>query len=297
MSRNGRHRRPRQAPALLVAAGVAGSAIVIPLLGAGGASAADGSTWDNVAECESGGAWSADLGNGYYGGLQMSQQTWDEFGGGEYASRPDLASRAQQIAVAEKVFEAQGAEAWSSCAAVSGLTEALGDAVSGLTEVPPSSAGSADPEGAASSAPDDGASAYEDEQTPDDAATPSASETPESGVTGSTAGSGADSSGSSSASGGSGGSASPSASASDRADGGADVPTGRHRGAAADESATGGSDKGRASGGGHTSRDAGSGRDESFGDAVSRDIDKAVTEVDNHLSLSSGGDKVVGGWV
>ena len=62
LSGNGRHRRPRQAPALLVAAGVTGSAIAIPLLGATGASAASGTTWDKVAECESGGSWSADTG-------------------------------------------------------------------------------------------------------------------------------------------------------------------------------------------------------------------------------------------
>ncbi|MEV6649358.1 transglycosylase family protein [Streptomyces sp. NPDC051219] len=122
-SGNGRHRRPRQAPALIVAAGVTGSAIAIPLLGATGASAADVSTWDRVAECESGGTWSADLGNGYYGGLQFSQQTWEEFGGLSYAPQADLASRAQQIAVAEKVLAAQGPQAWPSCAGSAGLTQ------------------------------------------------------------------------------------------------------------------------------------------------------------------------------
>ncbi|MCP3820562.1 transglycosylase family protein [Streptomyces sp. A3M-1-3] len=122
-SGNGRHRRPRQAPALVVAAGVTGSALAIPLLGATGASAADASTWDRVAECESGGTWSADLGNGYYGGLQFSQQTWEEFGGLSYAPQADLASRAQQIAVAEKVLAAQGPQAWPSCATTAGLTQ------------------------------------------------------------------------------------------------------------------------------------------------------------------------------
>src|SRR4051794_20203192 len=93
LSGNGRHRRPRQAPALLVAAGVTGSAIAIPLLGASAANAADGTTWDKVAECESGGSWSADTGNGYYGGLQMPQDYWDKYGGLDYASSPDQASR------------------------------------------------------------------------------------------------------------------------------------------------------------------------------------------------------------
>ncbi|MEU5715506.1 transglycosylase family protein [Streptomyces sp. NPDC020403] len=120
-SANGRHRRPRQAPAIVVAAGVTGSAIAIPLLGAGGAHAAEASTWDRVAECESGGTWSADLGNGQYGGLQFSQDTWSAFGGTAYAARADLASRSQQIAVAEKVLDAKGPQAWPSCALISGL--------------------------------------------------------------------------------------------------------------------------------------------------------------------------------
>ncbi|MGW0906765.1 transglycosylase family protein [Streptomyces sp. NPDC002853] len=123
LSGNGRHRRPRQAPALIVAAGVAGSAIAIPLLGATSASAADTATWDKLAECESGGSWSADAGNGYYGGLQLSQQTWEEYGGLDFAPSADQASRSQQISVAEKVLDDQGADAWPSCAPIAGLTE------------------------------------------------------------------------------------------------------------------------------------------------------------------------------
>ncbi|MEV0007300.1 transglycosylase family protein [Streptomyces sp. NPDC047973] len=129
-SATGRHRRPRQAPAIVVAAGVTGSAIAIPLLGAGGAQAAEATTWDNVAECESGGMWSADLGNGYYGGLQLSQETWSAYGGTEYAARADLASRSQQIAVAEKVLDDKGPQAWASCAVISGL--ALDGALPGV---------------------------------------------------------------------------------------------------------------------------------------------------------------------
>lgn len=123
LSGNGRHRRPRQAPALLVAAGVAGSAIAIPLLGASGASAASGTTWDAVAECESGGSWSADTGNGLYGGLQMTQETWEEHGGLDYAPSADQASRSQQIAVAEKILADQGTGAWTTCGLVAGLTQ------------------------------------------------------------------------------------------------------------------------------------------------------------------------------
>ncbi|MFJ9706122.1 transglycosylase family protein [Streptomyces sp. NPDC101234] len=122
LSGNGRHRRPRQAPALLVAAGVTGSAIAIPLLGAASAHAADGTTWDKVANCESGGSWSMDTGNGYYGGLQMSQDDWDKYGGTDYAATPDQASRSQQIAVAEKILAEQGTKPWRTCALLAGLS-------------------------------------------------------------------------------------------------------------------------------------------------------------------------------
>ncbi|MFE0103174.1 transglycosylase family protein [Streptomyces sp. NPDC059009] len=123
LSGNGRHRRPRQAPALVVAAGVAGSAIAIPLLGATSASAADAATWDRLAECESGASWSANEGNGYYGGLQFSQEVWENYGGLDYAPSADQASRSQQIAVGEKVLKDQGPDAWPSCSAVAGLTQ------------------------------------------------------------------------------------------------------------------------------------------------------------------------------
>jgi len=149
-SANGRHRRPRQAPAIVVAAGVTGSAIAIPLLGAAGAHAADANTWDRVAECESGGMWSADLGNGYYGGLQFSQETWSAYGGTTFAERADLASRSQQISVAEKVLDDKGPQAWPSCAVISGLV------VDGsLPGVDPGTAPSTDPTRDLTTAPAD----------------------------------------------------------------------------------------------------------------------------------------------
>ncbi|MFI6008516.1 transglycosylase family protein [Streptomyces sp. NPDC051243] len=140
LSGNGRHRRPRQAPALLVAAGVTGSAIAIPLLGATGASAADGSVWDKVADCESGGSWSADTGNGRYGGLQLTQEDWDKYGGLDYAASPDLASRSQQIAVAQKILADRGVGAWRTCGLLSGLTKESGsvDLDTGVEEDSPS---------------------------------------------------------------------------------------------------------------------------------------------------------------
>jgi peptidoglycan hydrolase CwlO-like protein len=73
--------------------------------------------WNAVAECESGGNWSINTGNGYYGGLQFSPSTWAAFGGTAYAPRADLAAKAQQIAVAEKVLAEQGRGAWPTCGA------------------------------------------------------------------------------------------------------------------------------------------------------------------------------------
>ncbi|MFF8944203.1 transglycosylase family protein [Streptomyces sp. NPDC014864] len=125
---NGRHRRPRQAPAILVAAGVTGSAIALPLLAASGASAAEGTTWDKVAECESGGSWSADNGNGYYGGLQLTQDDWEKYGGVSFAPSADQASRSQQISVAEKILADRGPGAWPTCGLLSGLTKDSGAA-------------------------------------------------------------------------------------------------------------------------------------------------------------------------
>ncbi|MFJ8825732.1 transglycosylase family protein [Streptomyces sp. NPDC102467] len=123
LSGNGRHRRPRQAPALVVAAGVTGSVIAIPLLAATSASAASTTTWDKLAECESGGQWSLNAGTGYFGGLQFSQEMWEQYGGLDYAPSADEASRSQQIAVAEQALKAKGPSAWPSCSLVAGLTQ------------------------------------------------------------------------------------------------------------------------------------------------------------------------------
>ncbi|MET8813707.1 transglycosylase family protein [Streptomyces sp. NPDC004549] len=152
LSGNGRHRRPRQAPALLVAAGVTTSAIAIPLLGAASAHAADGTTWDRVAECESGGSWSANTGNGYYGGLQISQDDWDKYGGDQYAATADQASRSQQISVAEKILAEQGTTHWATCALTAGLTSdsASVDVDTGVADTASPSTGSSDGKDSAS---------------------------------------------------------------------------------------------------------------------------------------------------
>ena len=68
-----------------------------------------------MALCESGGNWSINTGNGYYGGLQFSMSTWSAFGGTAYAPRADLATKSEQIAVAERVLAVQGAGAWPTC--------------------------------------------------------------------------------------------------------------------------------------------------------------------------------------
>ncbi|MFI1969753.1 transglycosylase family protein [Streptomyces cinnamoneus] len=105
----------------MVAAGVTGASIAMPLLAATGANAADADTWDHVAQCESGGVWSANSESGYYGGLMLTQEMWDQNGGTAYAPRPDMASRAQQITVADRILRARGADSWKGCGA--GLTK------------------------------------------------------------------------------------------------------------------------------------------------------------------------------
>ncbi|WP_083976189.1 transglycosylase family protein [Kitasatospora azatica] len=78
-------------------------------------------TWERVADCESDGDWAADTGNGYYGGLQIWPPTWKEAGGLAYAARPDLATRRQQITVAQEILRQQGWPAWAACARDLGL--------------------------------------------------------------------------------------------------------------------------------------------------------------------------------
>lgn len=117
MPLRGRHRRYRPSrvsqASLTVTAGGAG--LALPLISVSGAAAAPLSTWDKVAQCESTGDWNINTGNGYYGGLQFASSTWKAYGGTAYASRADLASKSEQIAVAEKVLRGQGPGAWPVC--------------------------------------------------------------------------------------------------------------------------------------------------------------------------------------
>ncbi|MEV6876718.1 transglycosylase family protein [Amycolatopsis sp. NPDC051128] len=76
----------------------------------------DTSVWDRIAQCESTGNWAINNGNGYYGGLQFDKRTWDAYGGDQYAAYPHQATKAQQIAIAEKVRDARGGySAWPVC--------------------------------------------------------------------------------------------------------------------------------------------------------------------------------------
>jgi nucleoid-associated protein YgaU len=84
-------------------------------MASGTASAATSSEWDAVAQCESGGNWSINTGNGYYGGLQFSASTWAAYGGTQYAATADQATKEQQIAIGEKVLAGQGKGAWPVC--------------------------------------------------------------------------------------------------------------------------------------------------------------------------------------
>lgn len=124
MAVRGRHRRyqPNRINRASLTATAGGVGIAIPLIGTGTAHAADAATWNKVAACESSGNWSVNTGNGYYGGLQFTQSTWAAYGGAKYAARADLATRDEQIAVAERVLDGQGPGAWPTCSERAGLT-------------------------------------------------------------------------------------------------------------------------------------------------------------------------------
>ncbi|MCV7258427.1 transglycosylase family protein [Mycobacterium shimoidei] len=111
---SGRHRKPTNVNVAKIAftgAVIGGGSMAL----AGHASAATDGEWDQVARCESGGNWSINTGNGYQGGLQFNRGTWAAHGGGEFAPSAHLATREQQIAVAERVLATQGRGAWPVC--------------------------------------------------------------------------------------------------------------------------------------------------------------------------------------
>ncbi|MGJ5827378.1 transglycosylase family protein [Streptomyces ossamyceticus] len=307
LSGNGRHRRPRQAPALLVAAGVTGSAIAIPLLGATGASAASGTTWDQVAECESGGSWSADTGNGRYGGLQISQADWENHGGLAYATSPDQASRSQQIAVAERILDDQGVGAWSTCGLLHNLDgdSASADVDTGVAGDSSSSGNSSDSSDSSSSSGNStksSGSSDSGESPESSGSSDSSSRVPE-GSTKADTGAG-DSSESSDSDRADGSQESDSSAEADAKDGDsgnsasgdtpsisddADTGTGRHRGASAEEGVhTDAADsRGDASTGRHASRGGDASREAVDGSYTVRPGDN-LTAIADSLELGGG---------
>lgn len=136
---SGRHRKPTTSSVSSVS--IAKLAFTGAVIGGGSvgmaahAHAATDSEWDTVAACESSGNWSINTGNGYQGGLQFSPSTWLGYGGGEFASAAHLASRDEQIAIAEKVLAVQGRGAWPVCG--SGLSGPTSRAVTASPEEAP----------------------------------------------------------------------------------------------------------------------------------------------------------------
>ncbi|CAM5672321.1 transglycosylase family protein [Streptomyces afghaniensis] len=144
---------------------LAGAALLAPLgllAATGNAAAADSGVWDRIAQCESGGNWHINTGNGYYGGLQFAASTWRAYGGTAYAPTADQASKSQQIAVATKVQRAQGWGAWPTCSAragASGSAPAASAAADPVTSVKPAPAKpSKTPERSTAAHPDRGSS-------------------------------------------------------------------------------------------------------------------------------------------
>ena len=117
---------------------VAGASVAVGSMATAQSASAstNSSVWDRVAACESGGNWSINTGNGFYGGLQFTNQTWNGFGGGKYAPNAHQATKSQQIEIAQKVLQTQGPGAWPVCSQKAGLTKANGGASAGGSTAP-----------------------------------------------------------------------------------------------------------------------------------------------------------------
>lgn len=109
----------------LIKSAVAGGFLATAMSFSPGVANAETLNWEAVAECESGGNWAANTGNGAYGGLQFKQATWEEYGG---VGNPAKASKQQQIAIANKVLAGQGPGAWPKCSRVGGAVPTSGGA-------------------------------------------------------------------------------------------------------------------------------------------------------------------------
>jgi LysM repeat protein len=137
----GRHRKARNRTRT-VGLAAAPLAAAIPFAMTSPAQAATSNTWERLAGCESGGNWNINTGNGYFGGLQFSDGTWDGNGGEKYAPRADLATKGEQMLIAEKVLEARGWSPWPACSSRLGLSraDAQGDPGSASPDASPDKA-------------------------------------------------------------------------------------------------------------------------------------------------------------
>ena len=114
----GHHRAPSTTGRVVRGAAVsvgAAATVATAVASTNAAGASPGHDWSGVAQCESSGNWHINTGNGFYGGLQFDYGTWLAYGGGAYAPRADLASEAQQIAVASRLYAARGSSPWPVC--------------------------------------------------------------------------------------------------------------------------------------------------------------------------------------
>jgi LysM repeat protein len=121
MAQIGKHHARRKSGRIALGIAAVGTAGAAALL-ASPSPASAAVNWDAVAQCESGGNWSINTGNGYYGGLQFSRSTWKAYGGTKYAATANKASKSQQIAIANKVLAGQGIGAWPVCGKKAGST-------------------------------------------------------------------------------------------------------------------------------------------------------------------------------
>ena len=168
----GRHRKPTHSSISVAKIAVTGVVITGGSIGmAAQAQSATDAEWDQVARCESSGNWAINTGNGYHGGLQFAPGTWSGHGGGEFAPVAHLATREEQIAIAEKVLATQGRGAWPVCGrGLSGPTPRT------VTTAPPPAAAAenpVDPSQPPAAALDNPAPAPQDAVAPQDLPMPS----------------------------------------------------------------------------------------------------------------------------
>ena len=106
----------------LISSALVATAAAAPVVAVSAPSnAASVSAWNRLAQCESGGRWHVNTGNGYYGGLQISGTTWRAYGGRHFAPLPHRASKLAQIRIGERIRRGQGWRAWPSCSTRVGL--------------------------------------------------------------------------------------------------------------------------------------------------------------------------------